>query len=86
MMQNGRVLVPAGSDGPRRRQRVEKAGRLERSGRLTLSFDSMTVRGREHPIRGTATQVFESGGIREELARPASARVSAASSAASSAA
>jgi outer membrane lipoprotein SlyB len=27
----------------------------------------MTIRGREYTIRGMATQVFESGGIREEV-------------------
>src|SRR5690606_38709904 len=46
---------------------VERPGRIERVGRLTLSFDQMTVRGRQVPIRGMATQVFESGGIREEV-------------------
>jgi hypothetical protein len=66
LMQDGQVLVPAGSTVRGVVSGVDKAGRLERAGRLTLSFDQIVVRGREIPIRGTATQVFESGGIREE--------------------
>ena len=66
LMQNGRVLVPAGSVVRGVVSDVKKAGRVERAGSLTLSFDQMVVNGREIPIRGTATQVFESGGIREE--------------------
>jgi hypothetical protein len=66
LMQNGRVLIPAGSTVRGVVSDVKKAGRIERSGSLTLSFDQMVVNGREVPIRGTATQVFKSGGIREE--------------------
>jgi len=68
LMQNGRVLVPAGSVVHGVVSAVKPAGRLaDRTGSLTLSFDKMTVRGRDYPIRGMATQVFESGGIREEV-------------------
>jgi hypothetical protein len=66
LTQNGRVLVPAGSTVRGVVSGVKKAGRIDRSGSLTLSFDQMVVNGREVPIRATATQVFESGGIREE--------------------
>jgi hypothetical protein len=45
---------------------VDAAGRVERAGRLSLAFDQIVVNGREYPIRALATQVFESGGIREE--------------------
>lgn len=65
--QNGRVLIPAGSVVRGVVTAVERPGRLDRVGRLTLSFDQVTVRGRDYPIRGMATQVFESGGIREEV-------------------
>ena len=65
--QNGRVLIPAGSVVRGVVSSVEPAGRVDRSGSLTLSFDQMTVRGRNYPIRGLATQVFESRGIREEV-------------------
>lgn len=66
LMQDGRVLVPAGSIVRGVVSGVRPAGRVERAGSMTLSFDRMVVRGREYSIRGTATSVFESGGIREE--------------------
>ena len=66
LMQNGRVLVPAGSVMRGVVSDVDKAGRVDRDGALTLSFDKLTVRGRERDIRGSATQIFESKGIREE--------------------
>ncbi len=65
--QNGQVLIPAGSVVRGVVTAVERPGRIERVGRLTLSFDQITVRGRNHAIRGMATEVFESGGIREEV-------------------
>ena len=45
---------------------VDKAGRIDRDGSLTLTFDRLIVNGRDRDIRGSATQVFESKGIREE--------------------
>jgi hypothetical protein len=66
LMQNGRVLVPAGSVIRGVVSDVDKAGRVDRDGALTLSFDKLTVNGRERDIRGSATQIFESKGIREE--------------------
>ena len=69
LMQNGRVLVPAGSVVEGVVSAVDKATRTDRTGSLTLSFDRMRVNGREHRIRGLATQVFESGGIRDEAPR-----------------
>lgn len=67
LMQDGRVLVPAGSIVRGVVSDVKRPGRIERQGSLTLSFDQLVARGREFPIRGMATQVFESGGIREEV-------------------
>ena len=66
LMQNGRVLVPAGSTVEGVVSDVDKAGRIDRDGSLTLSFDRIRVRGREHDMRASATQVFESKGIRAE--------------------
>jgi hypothetical protein len=65
--QNGRVLVPAGAVVHGVVSDVKPAGRIERTGSITLSFDRITVNGRDYPIRGMATQIFESGGIREEV-------------------
>jgi hypothetical protein len=64
-----RVLVPAGSLLRGIVSAVERAGRLERTGRLTLAFDQITIRGRAYPIRATVTQVLESEGIRGETGR-----------------
>ena len=66
LVQDGRVLVPAGSLVSGVVSGVDKATRTDRTGSLTLSFDRMRVNGRERRIRASATQVFESGGIRDE--------------------
>jgi hypothetical protein len=66
LAQNSRVLVPAGSVVRGVVSDVDKAGRVDRDGSLTLTFDRLTVNERAHDIRGSATQIFESGGIREE--------------------
>ena len=67
LMQDGRVIVPAGSVVEGVVSSVDKATRTDRSGSLTLSFDRMRVNGRDHRIRASATQVFESRGIRDEV-------------------
>ena len=67
LMQNGRVLVPAGSTVRGVVSDVKRPGRVDRTGSLTLSFDTLVVRGRDYPIRGMATQIFESRGIRDEV-------------------
>ena len=66
LVQNGRVVVPAGSVVQGVVSDVDKAGRVDRDGALTLTFDRMNVNGRNRDIRGSATQIFESKGIREE--------------------
>lgn len=66
LMQGDRVLIPAGSTVRGVVSDVEKAGNIDRKGSLTLAFDRITVRGREHDFRGMATEVFESRGIRDE--------------------
>jgi len=66
LLQNGNVLIPAGSSVRGVVSAVDPADRLHRAGSLTLSFDEINVRGRTYPLRGMATNVFESGGIREE--------------------
>ena len=66
LMQGDRVLIPAGSTVRGVVSNVEKAGNIDRTGSLSLAFDQIVVNGREYPLRAMATQVFESGGIREE--------------------
>jgi len=63
LKQGDEVLIPAGSVVRGVVTSVQPAGRVERKGSLTLSFDRVTVNGREMPIRATATEVFESEGI-----------------------
>jgi hypothetical protein len=65
--QDGDVLIPAGSAVRGVVRSVDSAGNIDRSGRLTLAFDRITVRGRDYPIKGLATQAFESRGIRDEV-------------------
>ena len=67
LKQGDRVLVPAGSTVRGVVRGVDPAGKIDRSGRLTLSFDQLTVGGRDYPLRAMATEAFESRGIREEV-------------------
>ena len=64
--QDGRVLIPAGSTVRGQIASVSPAGKIDRSGKLTMSFDRLTIGGRNYEIRAMATQAFESKGIREE--------------------
>jgi hypothetical protein len=66
LRENGRVLVPAGSRVRGVVTAVRNAGRVERKGELQLSFDQLTVNGRNYPIRATVTQALEAGGYRED--------------------
>jgi hypothetical protein len=66
LMQGNQVLVPAGTVVRGVVSAVDPAGRIDRSGSLTLSFDGMRINGRDVDLRASATQIFESGGIREE--------------------
>jgi hypothetical protein len=69
LMQGDRVIVPAGSPMRGVISSVNKAGRIERKGSLTVAFDQITVHGRTHPIRATVTQALESEGVRGETAK-----------------
>ena len=65
----GVVAVPAGSVMRGVVTSVEPATRTNRTARLTISFDQVTIRGRSYPMRGTVTQAIEGEGIRGELGR-----------------
>jgi hypothetical protein len=64
-----RVLIPAGSVMRGVVSSVNKAGRIERKGSMTLAFDQLTIRGRSYPIRATVTQALESEGVRGEVGK-----------------
>lgn len=69
LKQGDQVLVPAGSTIRGVVQSAESAGRLDRTGRLTLSFDQLTVEGEDYPIRATAVRAFESEGYRGDAGK-----------------
>lgn len=60
---NGQVLIPAGSTVRGVVSDVKRAGRIERKASMTLAFDQITIRGRNHPIRATVAP-FEGGGVK----------------------
>jgi hypothetical protein len=64
-----RLIIPAGSVLRGVVSSVNKAGRVERTGKLTLAFDQVTIRGRNYPIRATVTQALESEGVRAEAGK-----------------
>jgi hypothetical protein len=66
---NGRVLIPAGSVMRGVVTDVKPAGRVNRTGSITVSFDQVTVNGRPYAMRGTVTQALESEGIRGDVGR-----------------
>ena len=69
LRENGHVLIPAGSRVRGVVTEVKEAGRVDRKGSLMLSFDQITVNGRNYPIRGTVTEALESGGYKEDAGK-----------------
>jgi hypothetical protein len=67
--EHGEVLVPAGSVMRGVVNSVTKATRTERTGKLVVAFDQVTIDHRTYPIRGTVTQAIESEGIKGEAAK-----------------
>ena len=67
--QNGQVIIPAGSVVRGVVTDVKKAGRIERKGSLSLSFDQIRINGRVYPIRGTVTQALEAGGYKDDAGK-----------------
>jgi hypothetical protein len=65
----GRVLVPVGSTMRGVVSSVTKATRTERTGKMTVAFDRVTINGRAYPIRATVTQAIESEGIKGEAGK-----------------
>ena len=66
---DGRTVIPAGSVARGVVTAVEPGTRTNRTSRMTVSFDQITVNGRAYPMRGTVTQAIEGEGIRGELPR-----------------
>jgi hypothetical protein len=66
---NGRPIIPAGSVMRGVVTAVDPASRTNRTAKMTVSFDQVTVNGRAYPIRGTVTQAIEGEGIKGETGR-----------------
>ena len=69
MYDGNRVIIPAGSSVRGIVSSVNKAGHIDRRGSMTLSFDQVTVRGRDYRMRGVVTQALESGGFKDDAAK-----------------
>ncbi len=69
LRQGDRLMVPAGSLMRGVVSAVNKAGRVDRKGSLTVAFDQVTINGRSYPIRATVTQAIESEGVRGEAGK-----------------
>jgi len=54
-----RILIPAGSEMRGVIMSLEKAGRVDRKGNMTLAFDQITVDGTRYAMHGTVTKAFE---------------------------
>lgn len=63
------VLVPAGSVFRGTVTAVNRPGRLDRKGSLTIAFDSVTVRNQTSRVRGTVLQALESEGLKGDTAK-----------------
>ena len=66
---DGRTVVPAGSVMRGVVSSVEPATRTNRTAKMTVSFDQITINGRSFPIRGTVTQAIQGEGIKGEAGR-----------------
>ena len=69
LKQGNRVVVPAGSVMRGVVSSVKKAGRIERTGSMTVAFDRLTIGTRSFPIRATVTDALESEGIKGEAGK-----------------
>jgi TolA-binding protein len=69
VIMNGRTVIPAGSVMRGVVTSVEPATRTNRTAKLTVSFDQVTVNGRAYPMRGTVTQAIQGDGIKGETGR-----------------
>jgi hypothetical protein len=66
---DGRVAIPAGAVVRGVVSEVSPATRTNRTARMTVSFDQVTINGRAHAIHGTVTEAIEGSGLKGEAAR-----------------
>ncbi|HLG55137.1 MAG TPA: hypothetical protein VI485_07390 [Vicinamibacterales bacterium] len=65
----GRLAIPAGSVVRGVVTAVDPATRTNRTARMTVSFDQVTVNGQAQPIRGTVTEAIHGSGMKGEVGR-----------------
>ena len=58
----GKTVIPAGSVMRGVITSVDPATRTNRTAKMTVSFDQVTVNGRAYPVRGTVTQAIQGEG------------------------
>jgi hypothetical protein len=66
---NGRTVIPAGAVMRGIVSSVEPATRTNRTAKMTVSFDQVTVNGRAYAIRGSVTQAIQGEGIKGETGK-----------------
>jgi hypothetical protein len=66
---SGRTVIPAGAVVRGVVSSVEPATRTNRTARMAVTFDQMTIDSRSYPMRGTVTQAIEGEGLRGEAGR-----------------
>jgi hypothetical protein len=64
-----RTVIPAGSELRGVVRSVDKAGRVDRKGSISLAFDQITVDGRSYEMRGLVTQLLEGAGLKGEAVK-----------------
>jgi hypothetical protein len=72
--QNPRVVIPAGSLVRGFVSSVRPAGRLDRRGSLTLSFDELRIGSRTYRLRASVTEALD-GKMSEDISRVGAASV-----------
>ena len=69
LTKDGETLIPAGSLIRGFVSAVDDAGRLDRKGRLSLTFEQVRINGRTLPLRATVAKAIESEGIESEVGK-----------------
>lgn len=69
LTKDNEVLIPAGSLVRGFVSAVDDAGRLDRKGRMSLTFEQIRIDGRNHPFRATVTKAIESEGLESEVGK-----------------
>jgi len=65
----GRTVIPAGAVLRGVISSVDPATRTNRTAKMTVSFDQVTVNDRPYPIHGTVTQAIQGEGIKGETGK-----------------